>query len=117
MRALFIKRTTPLTGQVLSYDAYGNEIVVTMDQKYSDCISYVNEYQHELTIYKVGRILNRKNGRRKLFRKIYAENNDDAMDAFLKICEANDDGSRLQLLTGDWKIIAERDCNGLIKLI
>lgn len=117
MKELSIKRMTPNSGVVVCLDVYGEPVIVTPEKPYKECVEYVRMHQEELTVYKIGRILPRKNARRTLFKRIYALDEDEAKDIFVDICASNDDGSRLQLLTGDWKLIAERHSNGLIQFI
>lgn len=114
---LYIKRMTPNTGTVMAYGRFYEECRVTSELPYKECVAYVQENQTPLTIYKVARILPRKNAVRKLFKKFLALNEDDAKATFYDICKMTDDGSTLQLLTGDWKLIAVRDSSGIISII
>lgn len=117
MRKYFIKRVSPNTGFVCSYGRYFEEIRETNELPYVQCKDYVLQHQEELTIYKVARILNRKNAKRTLFKRFLAADEDEAKAVFDDICRGSEDGTVLQLVTGDWKIIAEKDRNGLIKII
>lgn len=114
---LYIKRMTPNTGMVMALSRFYNESPVTSEMPYKECVTFVQENQTPLTIYKVARILPRKNAARKLFKKFLAHNEDDAKETFYYICKMTDDGSTLQLLTGDWKLIAVRDSSGIISII
>lgn len=117
MRKFFIKRASPNTGIVYKLGTFFEEEPVIFESKYVACKEYLREHPDELTIYKVARILNRKNAKRTLYKKFLAENEDEAKLIFNNICKDEEDGPRLQLVTGDWKLIAEKDSNGLIKYI
>ena len=117
MKRLFIIRVSPNTGYVCSYGRYFEKIRETNEMSYVQCKDYVLQHQKELTIYKVARILNRKNAKRTLYKRFLAADEDEAKAAFVDICKEIEDGSILQLLTGDWKMIAEKDRNDLIKII
>lgn len=117
LQKYFIKRTSPNTGIVYAWTMHCKTIDVSENMSYTECKHFVKEHQEELKVYKVARILNRKNAKRTLYEKVLAADSDEALCGFYEICKRECDDSRLQLLTGDWKIIAERDCNGLIKLI
>lgn len=117
MRKYFIKRASPNTGIVYKLGRFFQEFPVTDELRYVQCKEYLREHPDELTIYKVARILNRKNAKRTLYKKFLAENEDEAKLIFNEICKDSEDGTILQLVTGDWKIIAGKDRNGLIKYI
>lgn len=117
MKRLFIKRVNANIGIVYSYGRYFEEVPVTGPEVYVACKAYVKENQEELTIYKIGRILNRKNAKRTLDKTFLAADEDEAMSTFIDYCAAHEDSSTYQLLTGNWKLIAERLSNGLIKII
>ena len=117
MNRLFIKRASPNTGIVYSYGRFFEEIAVTAELPYVQCKDYISRNQEDLKIYKVARILNRKNAKRTLYKRFLAADEDEAKTAFVDICRESEDGTVLQLVTGDWKIIAGKDRNGLIKII
>ena len=117
MKRLFIIRVSPNTGYVCSYGRYFEKIRETNEMSYVQCKDYVLQHQEELTIYKVARILNRKNAKRTLYKRFLATDCKEAMATFEEICRQEESGNILQLLTGDWKMIAEKDRNDLIKII
>ena len=109
MKKYTIERTDPVHGRVMKRTADGSIIQVVPEIKqemnYYDCMKWVQQYQKELKVYKIARILHRKNGKRRFVASIYAEDNNEAIRYFddLFITESN---ATYQLLTGDWKIIA-----------
>ena len=117
MNKLFIKRTSPNTGIVYAFGQFFEEVPVTGPLKYQACKVYIEEHQENLTLYKVARILNRANAKRTLYKRFLAADNKEAMATFEDICRQEESGNILQLLTGDWKMIAEKDRNDLIKII
>ena len=118
MNQLFIKRVSPNTGIVCAYGTFFEEISVTGPLNYPECKAYIAEHQKTLTLFKVARILNRKNAKRSLYKKFLAADWKEAMTTFEYICRQEEEsGNILQLLTGDWKMIAEKDRNDLIKII
>lgn len=117
MNKLFIKRTSPNTGIVYALGKYFEEVPVTGVLNYPQCKAYILTHQEDLKLYKVARILNRINAKRTLYKKFLAADEDEAKLTFNEICETEEAGNILQLLTGDWKLIAEKDRNNLIKYI
>ena len=117
MKKLFIKRTSPNTGIVYALGQFFEELPVTGELSYILCKEYIMLHQEDLTLYKVARILNRKNAKRSLYKKFLAADWKEAMTTFEDICRHEESGNILQLLTGDWKMIAEKDRNDLIKII
>ena len=104
MKELSIIRLTPTTGQVLRMNWEGKRIPVDRPQNYGKCLDYVLQNQKDLKVYKVSRILHRKNGKRRLICSIYAEDNNEAV-RFFDLLTLPDPDADYQLTTGDWKII------------
>ena len=105
MKKYIIVRTDPVHGQVMERTINGDLAQVTPDCNYYDCMKYVQENQKELKVYKIARILRRKNGKRRFIASIYAEDNNEAIRYFDNYIITEPDVT-YQLLTGDWKIIA-----------
>lgn len=114
MKRLEIIRVDPNTGYVVRLDKDFRKIKVTEILPYRSCMAFVLEHQEEANIYKIGKIGKRKDARRKLEGRILASDEPEAIRIFNKM--NFDDGITYQLLTGDWKIIAERDTNGIITI-
>lgn len=115
MKRLEIIRVDPNMGYVVRLNDTLQKIKVTEILPYKSCMAYVMENQEEATVYKIGKIANRKNAKRRYNSRILAENNDDAIRKFTLM--PKDNTSTYQLLTGDWKIIAERQSSGLIRIM
>ena len=102
-----IERVSPTEGVVSVITTAGNKKYATDVIKYGECMDFVAKHQKELKVYKIARILHRKNAKRRFIASIYAEDKNEAIrffDTELIVYEANAD---YQLLTGDWKMIAE----------
>lgn len=115
MKRLEIIRVDPNTGYVVRLDKDFRKIKITEILPYRSCMAFVLEHQEEGAIYKIGKIGKRKDARRKLERRILALDDNEAIKIFRNM--DFEDGVTYQLVTGDWKIIAERDKNGIIKII
>lgn len=106
MKQLFIKRVSASYGQVLAHTWNDQERVVTKIIPYQDCLDYVRVYQKDLTVYKVGYTSERKNAKRKLRMKIYAESEEQAIKLFKSQYDGSfSDPGTYQLCTGDWKVL------------
>ena len=117
MKRLEIIRVTVNEAYVARADNFFRKVKVTDIMPYKSCVAYVMEHQEEAVIYKVAKIANRKNAKRRLVDRFLADDNNEAVSIFARRYCQNEDRAVMQLLTGDWKIIAERDGNGLIKII
>ena len=106
MNKYHIKRIDPNTGQVWETGIYGEDLQTTETMPYGDCKAFLMMNQVELRVYKVGRIGSRKNAKRRMYKRICAENILEAMEAFNKLVQ--DEAVTLQLCTGDWRLIAEK---------
>lgn len=115
MKRLEIIRVDPNTGYVIRLDKNFQKVKITEILPYRSCMAFILEHQEEGTIYKIGRIGKRKDARRKMERRILAADEKEAIHIFSNM--NFEDGIYYQLVTGDWKIIAERDRNGLITII
>lgn len=119
MKRLHIKRTDANYGIVFALGRFFEEVPVTPLLPYKSCMAYRMENQEELKIYKVGRILNRKNAKRTLYKRFLAKDDKEAMSTFLDILK-NYEGSgedMLQLLSGDWKELKASCKNDLITIL
>ena len=115
MKRLEIIRVDPNTGYVVRLDDNLQKIKITEIIPYKSCMAYVMENQEEAKVYKIGKIANRKNAKRRYDSRILAQDDNDAIRKFTLM--PKDDTSVYQLLTGDWKIIAERQSNGIIRIL
>ena len=115
MKRLEIIRVDPNMGYVVRLDDNLQKVKITEILPYKSCMAYVMENQEEATVYKIGKIANRKNAKRRYDSRILAQDDNDAVRKFTLM--PKDDTSVYQLLTGDWKIIAERQSNGIIKIM
>ncbi len=107
MNRLEIVRTDPNNGYVVRLDNFFKRIKVTETTTYRSCLAYVMEHQEEATVYKVARILSRKNARRQLYERFLARDQKEAVDIFYKHYVPMAKDFKLQLCTGDWKVICE----------
>lgn len=114
MHKYHIKRIDPNTGQVWETGPYGEEIQTTETLPYTDCKIFLMKNQTDLRVYKVGRIGSRKDAKRRMYKRIFAANIVEAMEAFNNL--VREEAVTLQLCTGDWKIIAEKKPTGSTKL-
>ena len=115
MKRLEIIRVDPNTGYVTRLNSQMQRIKITEIMPYKSCMAYVMENQEDAKVYKIGRLADRKNAKRRHQGNILAVDNNEAVNVFTKI-QLNK-GSTYQLCTGDWKIIAQKDRNGLITII
>ena len=115
MKRLEIIRVDPNMAYVVRLDDQMRKVKQTDILPYRNCMAYVMEHQEDATIYKIGTFSKRKDARRKLYGRILAADDNDAVRIFNKIIP--DDGCIYQLLTGDWKIIAQRNQDGLTTII
>lgn len=114
---MYVRRTDPNNGVVVEIGNYFDEKTITEPMPYQQCVNFVLEHRRDLTIYKIAKILPRKNAKRTLYKKILAVDDCDAIRVFSNVCSGAPENVILQLLTGDWKLIAGKDRNGLINII
>ena len=115
MKRLEIIRVDPNMGYVVRLDDNLQKVKITEILPYKSCMAYVMENQEEAVVYKIGKIANRKNAKRRYDSRILAQDDNDAVRKFTLM--PKDDTSVYQLLTGDWKIIAERQSDGIIRIL
>lgn len=111
MNRLEIIRTDPNNGYVTRLDTFFKRVKVTEIASYRSCLAYVMEHQEEATVYKVARILSRKNAKRQQYERFLARDQREAVDIFNKHYAPMAQGFTLQLCTGDWKVICETQLN------
>lgn len=105
MKKYSITRTSPTTGRIIQLMEDGTKEAITRDEKYGWCLDWVMQHQKELKVFKVSRILNRKNAKRRLVKSFYTEDRNEAIRLFDEMDGLSMDAT-YQLLTGDWKVIA-----------
>ena len=105
MKKYTVTRKSPTTGIIFQLMEDGKSVALTGEEKYGWCLDWVFAHQRELKVYKVARILYRKNGRRRFVKSFYTENQDEAIRLFDHLEDIVPDAT-YQLFTGDWKIIA-----------
>lgn len=117
VKRLEIIRADPNNAYVARYDDNFILRTVTDIMPYWQALQYMRENQETASVYKIARILNRRNAKRRLVHRILCEDKNKAIQIFNKYCEDEKTDCRLQLLSGDWQLIAQKDLNGLIKII
>lgn len=105
MKKYTITRTSPTTGTINQLMENGEVKAISNDWSYGRCLDWVMQHQRELKVFKVARILDRKNAKRRLMKSFYTEDKKEAIRLFDEMDDANVDAT-YQLLTGDWQIIA-----------
>lgn len=115
MKRLEIIRVDPNTGYVTRLNSQMQRIRITETMPYKSCMAYVMKNQEDAKVYKIGRLADRINAKRRHHGNILAANNEEAISVF-SMMQLNK-GSTYQLCTGDWKLIAQRDRNGFITTI
>lgn len=109
MRNLRWIRKTVNTGIVEKVQHDGTWVQVLPESSIPECCGYVIANKAEWKLYKIATISERKNAVRHLAEVIYAADDDDAKNYFSAvICGKYPEGT-VQLVTGDWKIIAVRN--------
>lgn len=103
MNILKIKRTDPVNGVVVSIYPFMDEQEVTPVIPYNKALKFVKENQEDLTVYKVAMTLRRKNGKRKLYKKILAHDHAEAFMLYSQLMKTADQSYDYQLLTGNWQ--------------
>lgn len=107
MKKYTIERTDPTHGRIMELTMEGRKEFITEDKEYGSCMDWIAKNQEELKVYKIARILRRKNAKRRFVSSIYASNNHAAIVYFDTIFNPPEQNASFQLLTGDWKIIAD----------
>ena len=87
----------------------GSEEPISTPMEYSKCMMFVQEKQKELKIWRISAIGPRRNAIRHKRMDIYAEDKNEALEAFDRFLSSlGDDNVTYELCTGDWRIIANR---------
>ena len=105
MKKYAITRKSPTTGLIVQLMEDGSIKAISSECSYGKCLDWVMQHQRELKVFKVARILDRKNAKRRLMKSFYSEDKKEAIRLFDEMDDANMDAT-YQLLTGDWQIIA-----------
>lgn len=105
-KELIINRTSPTHGKVYAMTPFGGYYGITDEMPYNECRAFVLTHQRDLRTYKVTSTSTRKDARRRMHCKIYAPTDDDAIGIFDKLVEGDLSGKKLDLYSGDWKLIA-----------
>ena len=105
-KELMITKLTPNTGRVYAMTPFGGYYGITDEIPLADCRAFVLTHQRDLRTFKVTATSARKDARRRLHCKIYAPSEEDAVGIFVKLAAGDLSGKRLDLYTGDWKLIA-----------
>lgn len=113
MNKYSIKRVNCIEGIVEEITPEGEKQQCTDLIPYNRCMDYVKENQVELRVYKIGKYSYRKNAVRHLAGCIYAESPEAAKSYFhdkydLEV-QLSENSYRLELCTGDWKVIDQID--------
>lgn len=106
MKKYTIERTDPTHGRIMELTMEGRKEFITEDKEYGSCMDWIAKNQEELKVYKIARILYRKNAKRRFVTSIYAKDNNDAVAYFDTEFNPPEPNAEFQLLTGNWKIIA-----------
>lgn len=108
MKKFRIQRVNDTQGVIYQMMYDGTEEPISTPTDYMKCMLFVQEKQKELKIYKISRIGTRKDAKRHLHTRIYAEDNNGALEGFNNFLKHASDDVTFELLTGDWKMIAIR---------
>ena len=103
-----IQRTDPNHGVIYQKMWDGNEEPISTPMEYFKCMIFIQEKQKDLKTYRITRLYNRKNAKRHKAIDIYAEDNNEALEAFNRFLNTADDNITFELVTGDWHMIAIR---------
>lgn len=111
VKELKIERVSPTEGRIWRITIDGKMDPVAIDgiyiTTYGKCVDYINSNQKNLKAYKIARLLHRKNARRKTIQTFYVMDDNAAIQYFGNLLFQGPDAT-YQLLTGDWKLIAEK---------
>lgn len=104
-----IQRVNPLQGVIYQMMWDGTEEPISTPTEYAKCMMFIQEKQKEMKIFRVSAIGSRRNAIRHKQMDIYAEDKNDALQAFDHFInnQAQDDVT-YELLTGNWVIVAVR---------
>ncbi len=105
MKKYTIRRTDPVHGRITGITITGDKEFITEEMGYGSCMDWIERNQKDVKIFKIAKTLHRRNGKRRLFKSIYAEDANEAIRYFDKM-EVQEPDVTYQLLTGDWKVVA-----------
>lgn len=105
MRELWLMRTTVNKATVGKRNAFGVLESSTDEMSIPDAQRYIAAHQRELTCYKIAYKGTRKNAVRHLRSVCYFGTDEEAIAFFHTVSMP---GYTLQLLTGDWRLLAEK---------
>lgn len=113
MNKYSIKRVNCIEGIVEAINMDGKKDLVTDLMSYDRCMEYVKQHQIEIRVYKIGKYSYRKNAVRHFAGCIYADSPEAAKSYFhdkydLEV-QLSENSYRLELCTGDWKVIDQID--------
>lgn len=109
MNKFSIQRIGTNSGCVRMITPDGTKTECTDVMPYDTCMNYVKTNQVNIRVYRVGKYAIRKNAKRHLFGCIYEENDELAKQYFHDRYDLEVQTAlipyRLELCTGDWKVI------------
>lgn len=104
-----IQRSDPTHGILYQRMWDGSEEPISTPMEYSKCMMFIQEKQKELKIWRISAIGPRRNAVRHKRMDIFAEDKNEALEAFDRFLSSfGDDNVTYELCTGDWRIIANR---------
>lgn len=105
MKELWLDRVSVNRARVIRRNEHGSKEPATGEMDVRDAQWYIVKNQRDLKIYKIAYILPRKNGIRHLRGAYYFATDEDAIKYFETVSMP---GYILQLLTGDWRLLAQK---------
>lgn len=103
MRELWIRKVTVNTAEVCKRNHGGTLVPITGEIPIPEAQKYILKHQRELTVYKIAYKGTRKNSVRHLQGVHYFSTEEEALAYFNTLSMP---GFELQLLSGDWKLLA-----------
>lgn len=116
MKDMTIIRRDPNNAVVYRLNVDGSQELVTGQMTYERCMEYVRLNSRIVKPYKIAIFASRKDAKRHLSRVIYCADNDEAIEYYTQKFLDTTNYEWSQLLTGDWRLIAERRQDGVIRL-
>ena len=112
MKALKWKRISANCARISYLSRTGKWIEVPGECSITQASEYCRLHNEEIFPYYVALVMKNRNGKRHIVQKVFCHDANDAVDYFSRVsCEELEDG-HLQLLTGDWKLVAARPGKG-----
>ena len=105
MKELWLDRVTVNRARVIRRNETGSKEPVTEEMDVKDAQWYILKHQRDLRCYKIAFLRQRKNAIRHLHGVYYFANDEEAKKHFETVSMP---GYILQLLSGDWKLLAEK---------